>query len=100
QTVERDAGRDPQAIRITGPWTHPRIAGAVRLAHATTGIPTGTARPRPTTLAVDPELDLRLFAGDEVSIKNPFVDMRLGGSLAVTNRLSAPMVAGRLTVRR
>jgi hypothetical protein len=100
QTVERDTGRDPKAIRITGPWTHPRITGALRLANANTGIPTAASPPHATHLPVDPELDLRLFAGDEVAIRNAFVDMRLGGSLAVSNTLSAPVVTGRLTVRR
>jgi hypothetical protein len=100
QTVSRESGRDPEAIRITGPWNHPRIAGAVRLTHATTGIPGSFGPAAGSHPVIDPELDLRLYVGEDVSIRNPLVDMRLGGSIWVSNTLSAPVVTGRLTVPR
>jgi len=101
QSVEREVGREPAPIRITGPWNHPRVAGAVRLTNAISGLPTSFPEGRSLTPGlVDADLDLRLFLGENVQVKNAFLDMRLSNGITVSNTLAAPVVSGRIIVQR
>jgi hypothetical protein len=100
QTVDRDVGRDPEPLRVSGPWNRPKISGGLRLVRATSGLPPDVPPHPSAKLAIDPELDVRVFVGNEVAIRNPLVEMRLDGSLMVANTLSAPVITGRLTVPR
>jgi autotransporter translocation and assembly factor TamB len=100
QSVDREQGTEPEPLRVTGAWNQPKISGALRLARATSGLPPDVPPRSAAKPAIDPELDVRLFVGNEVAIRNPLVEMRLDGSLAISNTLSTPVIAGRLAVSR
>src|SRR5262249_42594139 len=61
QTVDRENVREPSPIRIRGPWTHPQVTGALRIADATGPLPVAlTSRKPVASLPFDADLDLRL----------------------------------------
>ena len=99
QSVDRENQRRPAPVRVTGTWARPRIAGALRLVDAAGPLPVSWKPARePALPALDAELDLRFIAGENVAFKNPLAELRLGGSLAITNSVAAPVVRGQLNV--
>lgn len=101
QSVDPRAPGQAMPLVIAGYWPTPIITGGIALDQSSLVLPFGpVTQKRPGRLPGDVQLGLNLFLGPDVWIRNPGVNLKLGGSLQAINSVNTPDVRGRLTASR
>ncbi|MCC2669668.1 MAG: hypothetical protein K0Q72_2139, partial [Armatimonadetes bacterium] len=100
-TVSQAAAGQSRPLLVRGEWPHPSIEGGVRLDKSTLQLvyeERGT--PEEKTVPLDARVNVRLFTGDDVWLRNPQLRLKVDGSLLASNTIREPMIAGDLAVTR
>lgn len=101
QTVAADSPQQPAPLIIRGVWPRPTIVGGVRVDDSTLSLALQPAvREAGDPFPGDVQLNVRLFAGREVWLRNAQVRLKLDGQLHATSSLNEPFIEGTLQASR